>query len=37
MAEEESQKIKLRSDLEITPFPDGTLQIRDAQAVRFFH
>lgn len=37
MSEEESSKIKLRSDLEITPFPDGTLQIRDPRAVRFFH
>jgi putative peptide zinc metalloprotease protein len=33
----QSAKIKLRSDLEITPFPDGSIQVRDPKAVRFFH
>lgn len=31
------RSIALRSDLELTYFPDGSLQIRDPQTVRFFH
>ncbi len=33
----ERRKIALREDLELTPLPDGTLQVRDPKAVRFFH
>ena len=32
----ESKQIRLREDLEITQYEDGTMQIRDPQAVRFF-
>jgi putative peptide zinc metalloprotease protein len=31
------KKIKLREDLEINYFPDGSIQVRDPIAVRYFH
>ncbi|MFN5540586.1 MAG: M50 family metallopeptidase [Candidatus Melainabacteria bacterium] len=35
--QEAPQRIVLRSNLELTPFPDGSLQIRDPESVRYFH
>lgn len=32
-----TQQIKLRADIERTSYPDGSMQIRDPQSIRYFH
>ncbi|MDX1919917.1 MAG: hypothetical protein SFU25_04185, partial [Candidatus Caenarcaniphilales bacterium] len=35
--QQKKQRIALRSDLDLTYYPDGSVQIRDPKAIRYFH